>query len=266
MPESAHGSSMVLHNGTILFCGGRINPRQCFQLNQGTWKKHSTLGEERYLSSAVSTQTATFLFGGTFSKTTYEYLPKDSTTWQEGKIEIPRGFYHGCAIAVKSEQEIWLIGGVRTEKRILSFNVKDHTFQELPFQLGSLGRFGHKCTFIPNTNKIIVTGGALRYNNLFGKGIKTSTEIIDTEDGDVTMISSSMNICRAYHGMGVVTINGQDQLVVFGGRNDQGEKLNSVEIYNIKTEKWENAEIKLNEPQGNFGFLTIKLSDVISTF
>ena len=264
MPESSHGASMVEHNGTILFCGGRINPRQCFQLNQGTWKKHSTLGEERYLSSAVSTQTATFLFGGTFSKTTYEYLPKDSTTWQEGKIEIPRGFYHGCAIAVKSEQEIWLIGGVRTEKRILSFNVKDHTFQELPFQLGSLGRFGHKCTFIPNTNKIIVTGGALRYNNLFGKGIKTSTEIIDTEDGDVTMISSSMNICRAYHGMGVVTINGQDQLVVFGGRNDQGEKLNSVELYNIKTEKWENAEIKLNEPQGNFGFLTIKLSDVFS--
>ena len=64
--------------------------------------------------------------------------------------------------------------------------------------------------------------------------------------------------------MGVVTINGQDQLVVFGGRNDQGEKLNSVELYNIKTEKWENAEIKLNEPQGNFGFLTIKLSDVFS--
>ena len=122
LPESAHGSSMVLHNGTILFCGGRINPRQCFQLNQGTWKKHSTLGEKRYLSSAVSTQTATFLFGGTFSRTTYEYLPKDSTTWQEGKIEIPRGFYHGCAIAVKSEQEIWLIGGVQTEKGFNSTN------------------------------------------------------------------------------------------------------------------------------------------------
>ena len=264
LPARILASSMVMHNRTILLSGGFSNDRKCLQLSLGVWKEHSNLNMPRLLHSAVATKTATFIFGGEHSKTTYEYLPKDSTVWLKGKNEIPGGFSGGCAIAVKSEQEIWLVGGLRTGKRILSFNVNNHTFQELPFQLGSLGRFGHKCTFIPNTNKIIVTGGALRYNNLFGKGIKTSTEIIDTEDGDVTMISSSMNICRAYHGMGVVTINGQDQLVVFGGRNDQGEKLNSVELYNIKTEKWENAEIKLNEPKELFGFLTIKLSDVIS--
>ena len=62
--------------------------------------------------------------------------------------------------------------------------------------------------------------------------------------------------------MGVVTINGKDRLAVFGG-HDGRTRLDSVEFYNIKTEKWENAEIKLNEPQGNFGFLTIKLSEVI---
>ena len=41
---------------------------------------------------------------------------------------IPDGFWDGCAIAVKSEQEIWLIGGYETEKRILRFDVKNHTF------------------------------------------------------------------------------------------------------------------------------------------
>ena len=262
---------MVLHNGTILFCGGRINPRQCFQLNQGTWKKHSTLGEERYLSSAVSTQTATFLFGGYYSTHNYEYLPKGSNTWQLGKVGIPRGFYLGCAIAVKSEQEIWLIGGFRNENRILSFNVNEHTFQELPFRLGSVGRFGHKCSFIPNTNKIIVTGGAFTYHDLrtstYLRRYKNlnSSEIIDTDDGTVTMNSSPMNICRANHGMGVVTINGQDRLAVFGGRyHDKGDELDCIELYNIKTEKWENAEIKLDKPKEMFGFLTIKLSYVIS--
>ena len=245
-------------------CGGRINPRQCLQLDLGTWKNHSTLGEERYLSSAVTTTKATFLFGGTFSRTTYEYLPKESVTWREGKFEIPGGFFNGCAIAVKSEQEIWLIGGNGTGKRILSFNVIDHTFQELPFKL-NVERIGHRCAFIPNTNKVLITGGTYKYYNLQQIKNLNSTEIIDTKDGSVAMTSSPMNVHRANHGMGVVTINGQDRLAVFGGRyHDKGDELDCIELYNIKTEKWENAEIKLNEPKELFGFLPIKLSDVIS--
>ena len=86
------------------------------------------------------------------------YLPKDSTLLLMGKTEIPVGFLVGCAIAVKSDQEIWLIGGIQTEKRILSFNVKDHTFQELPSQL-NVRRVEHSCAFIPNTNKVMITGG-----------------------------------------------------------------------------------------------------------
>ena len=113
--------------------------QKCLQLDHGTWKEHSTLNKERLFHSAVTTQTATFLFGGDYSRKTYEYLPKDSTTWLMGKTEIPGGFSRGCAIAVKSDQEIWLIGGRRTYKRILSFNVKDHSFQELPSQL-NVGR------------------------------------------------------------------------------------------------------------------------------
>ena len=50
-----------------------------------------------------------------------------------GKIEIPGGFEDGCAIAIKFDQEIWLIGGFRPGKRILSFDVESHTFKVLPF-------------------------------------------------------------------------------------------------------------------------------------
>ena len=253
LPKIIARPSIVLHDGAVLLCGGRYNQQKCLQLDRGTWKEHSTLNQKRDYHSAVTTQTATFLFGGNHSWKTYEYLPKGSTTWLMGKTEISGyGFWQGCAMAVKSDQEIWLIGGLNTEKRILNFNVNNHTFQELPFLL-NIGRRGHECAFIPNTKKIMITGGS----NL------DSTEVLDTEDGSVTM-ASSMNSSRYAHGMGVLTIKGEDRLAVFGGFD--GKNHDSVETYNSQTGKWETSDIKLNEPKDAFGFLTVKLSDIISEF
>ena len=158
LPHEMYGSCMDLHNGNILLCGGHGNSEKCLQLSNGTWKEHSTLNKSRVVHSVVTTHADTFVFGGGHSDKTYEYLPKDSTKWLIGENEIPGGFSNGCVIAVKSEQEIWLIGGRGTEKRILNFNIKRHTFQELPFLL-NVGRRGHKCAFIPNTKKIMITGG-----------------------------------------------------------------------------------------------------------
>ena len=149
LPKTINGSSMVEHFGTILLFGGLGNSDKCLQLDHGNWKNHSTFVRRRDWHSAVTTQAATFIFGGGYSNKTYEYIPKDSTKWLMGKTEIPRGFEHGCAIAVKSGQEVWLIGGIGTEKRILRFNVESHTFQVLPFQL-NVGRYDPRCAFIPN--------------------------------------------------------------------------------------------------------------------
>ena len=65
-----------------------------------------------------------------------------------------------------------------------------------------------------------------------------STEILDTEDGSVTM-ASPMNSKRLNHGMGVVTINGEERLAVFGG-HDGNDELDSVELYNSQTGKMGN--------------------------
>ena len=170
------------------------------------------------------------------------------------KTEIPLGLRSGCAVTVKSEQEIWLIGGWRNGRRILSFNVNDHTFQVLPFKL-NLRRQGHRCAFIPNTNKIMITGG----DNV---GYLDSTEILDSEDGSVTM-GSPMNSRRSGHGMSVVTINEKDRLAVFGGF-DGRSLLNSVELYNTETEKWEISDFKLSGAREGSSFLTVKLGDIIS--
>ena len=249
-------TSMVMHNEKILTCGGFQNVQKCLQLDNGIWKEHSTLTERRIEHAIVTTHRATFIFGGSCSRKTYEYLPKGSTTWIMGGTEIPGiGFAGGCAIAVKSGQEIWLIGGASSLNRIRSFNVNDHTFHEMATQLNE-ERIGHRCAFIPNTNKIMITGGGAFSNYL------DSSEILDAEDGSITM-ASPMNFRRSGHGMGVITINGEDTLAVFGGY-DGRTWLNSVELYNTQTEKWVLTVIKLNKPNDHFGFLTVKLSDAIS--
>ena len=267
LPHNIKYSSMVLHNGTILLCGGSGNEKKCLQLDHGIWKEHSTFNEARYSRnghSAVTTQTATFLFG----IKTYEYLPKDSNTWLPGKNEIPvsnLGWWSGHAISIKSGQAILLIGGSGT--RLFSFNVKDHTFQELPSQLNMV-RLGSRCAFIPNTNKILITGGQNR------GGYLDSTEILDTEDGSVTM-ASPMNFKRASHGIGFMTINGEDRLAVFGGVEGKQYstgfnfritpiQLDSLELYNPHTHQWETTGLKLTVPMYDFGFVTVKLSDIIS--
>ena len=172
-----------------------------------------------------------------------------------GKTKIPGGFEGGYAIAVKSEQEIWLIGGDSTEKRILSFDVESHTFQVLPFQL-NVERQGHRCILIPNTTKVMITGGYVTSN------CQTCTEILDTQNGSVT-IGSLMNCKRRSHRIGIITVNGEDILAVVGG-SDGRTLLDSVELYNTQTEKWETANFKLKEARSRFGLLTIKLGDILS--
>ena len=115
--------------------------------------------------------------------------------------------------------------------------------------------WGHRCAFIPNTNKIMITGGH-DYSCL------DSTEILDTEDGSVT-IERPMNFKRVGHGMGVITINGDERIAVFGGYDGRNE-LDSVELYNTQTEIWETADFKLREARSSFGFLKIQLGDIIS--
>ena len=267
LPENIFSPSKMLHQDSIILCGGLNYENRCLELDHGLWKEHSILNMERSCHSAVTISSATFLFGGydNHSYTTYEYLPKYSTTWLMGKTEIPIGFESGCAIAVKSEKEIWLIGGCGTNKRIISFNVNDQTFQELHFQL-NVSRYHHRCAFIPNTKKIMITGGE-GYDDYANEGYGSnvylnSTEIIDTEDGSITT-GSSMNFKRSLHGMGVVTINGINRLAVFGGYNGKSY-LNSVELYNTQTEKWETTDFKMPERKKGFSFLTANLADIDS--
>lgn len=162
LPTAIVGPNLFHHNGTILLCGGQDNflnsNKRCYQLVGSSWKQHSSINQSRPYASVAIANSCAFLFGGTKNPYTYEYLIQNSTNWEEGKSKIPGGFEIGSAIAI-SQEEIWLIGGQDTERRILSFNAKNHTFEELSTKLQD-NRIRHACALIPGTTNIIITGGA----------------------------------------------------------------------------------------------------------
>ena len=77
-------------------------------------------------------------------------------------------------------------------------------------------------------------------------------------------MASPMNSKRFAHGMGVVTVNGEDRVAVFGGLDDGGDELDCAELYNTITEKWEKTDLKSSKAKHSFGFLAIKLGDILS--
>ena len=269
MPKNFLCTSVFIHNGTITSVGSILDTMMttstCIQLDHGTWKQSGNTNVERSCSVTVTTRSATFLFGGESSGNTYEYLPKDSSTWLLGKTEIPGAIDYSncCAIAVKSEQEIWLIGALDDRKSILCFNVNDHTFKKLPYQL-NVERRGHKVGLIPNTNKIMITGGFNEKDNRLN-----STEILDPYTGTVT-IASPMNTNRDSHGIGIITLYDEEKLAVFGGtsftlgKDSNLKYLDCIEVYNDQTGLWDTTDIKLSKPNMEFSCLDIKLKDIIS--
>ena len=98
---------------------------------------------------------------------------------------------------------------------------------ELPTKLIKR-RAGLRCALIPNTSKIIVTGG------IFRDDIEDSTEIIDSEDGSV-ILASPMNSKRYNHGIGLLEINGKNRLVVFGGNDTDTFEFYNAESNTVKS-------------------------------
>ena len=59
----------------IILCGGGRTHITCIELKNNKWEYHSSLMMSRNLPSAVSLKNGVFIFGGEWSKTTWEWLP-----------------------------------------------------------------------------------------------------------------------------------------------------------------------------------------------
>ena len=79
---------------------------------------------------------------------------------------------------------------------------------------------------------------------------------------------NSMYCLRSRYGDAIVTINNEDRLIVFGGKeffdptDYSNRTVDTVEVYNTETEKWETTGMKLKNKNAEFGFLTVNLAQI----
>ena len=257
LPKKISGNSLFLHDDNILLCGGWNNENKCLMLEKDAWKEHSTLHKDRRSASAVTTADRTYIFGGGGDgKVTFEFLPKNSKIWQEGRTKILDRFNSGCAVEVPDKQEILLIGGWNTFTRILKFDIETQTFEEMNVSLIK-ERFDHTCARLPDTNLIVITGGEDSLSNY-----DNTSEFLNLEDNTITL-GNPMNTNRTGHGMAVITIDNKDRLAVFGGSDENIDNPVTVETLNPITRKWEVSDLKLTEGKNDFGYTSLP-NDLIS--
>ena len=265
LPEDLEGSFLTMHNKSLIV-GGRskdTNKFYCLELDHGTWMKHSTLNEDRSKASVVTADMGTFVFGGKAARRMdYEYLPNGSTSWKVGKSRIPLRVNNEfcCAITIPLDEHIWLIGASSYHciRLILKFNINTHTFQELDI---ATEHFCKRCIAIPGTKKILITGDTV---TSFNKKA-TATEILDTENETISN-GPFLKIARANYGIGIITIDSEDRIAVFGGKTDNGVLLDSVEVYNTKIEKWTLTNMRLKKADvfhGNVSLTGKIISDLL---
>ena len=153
-------SLILTQDQKILLCGGYRNFQKCLGLNKDAWQEHSSLNEKRRYAAAVTMPGGVYMMGGLDSPTTWEWLPTGSDEWKRGNGIIPggygkyRGFYQGCGVKINDE-EIALIGGVLTPRRLMKFNIKTEEFTSLGNVL-KIKRENHACTVLSKSNELFL--------------------------------------------------------------------------------------------------------------
>ena len=137
-----------------------------------------------------------YIFGGSYSGTTSDFLPKFSNIWEVGP-EIPGyGITDGCGVKI-SNTEIVLIGGYESMNRVLKYNTQTKEWSTMPNLIQ--GRRNHNCAII--NDRIIVTGGWDGVNIPY----LSSTEIIPLTTF-IPILGGNLNLSVLYEWREVVLV------------------------------------------------------------
>lgn len=257
----AENPSIFQHGRNAILCGGseygsEYGNRNCWKLDVkgNSWVPFDSMIEARNYATVISMENETYVVGGLKTHNTVDVLKHDCNTWQEG-IKIPQSYIisDGCGVEI-SDTEAMLTGG-SIGQTILKVNIDEGIWDRSPHILKEV-RTNLMCVLF--NNKVIITGGYV------GPYPTSRTEIIDISDENewYMWLGNDMNIRRAYHGMGIISLGNTLKLAAFGGKDNSEMEyldLDSIEIWNDNSETWELSAMTLKQPKSEFGFATLPI-------
>ena len=231
----------------LLSCGGWADLQTCYSLDVagGVWRRHSSLTQERRKSTAITLPSGTYIFGGQYSRSTSDFLPTSSQTWQVGPAIPGWGFNAGvCGVKV-SPTEMLLVGGYDSSNQVTKYT-ESQGWQVMPSLRQA--RHGHSCSLIGNT--VVVAGGMDSSHQLLA-----STEIIPL---DTYQPRPGGDLLTARRDHSLVTVGGRHpRILAMGGRDSGNTPLASIKEWDEDTEQWSLSPLTLNTPADAFGALAV---------
>ena len=262
LPKILIKPTLLLTSENELMCIGGSYNRECYILKNGEWKFHSLLQEERLGSAVVQMPNGIYVLRGICrNRQMSEFLPIKSTKWIEGpELHFYRNdtkTFRLFATAHKLSNEV-IVG--HSENIIFKKYVNRPALSK--FYLKN-NIYAGQASVVFNS-KLMITGGKTwtkwSKSGVYMGKIEYSTETILVDLDNVLKPAKylgNLNIPRALHRMEIILMENQRKIIAIGGETTGGKPLDSIEIFNMKTNTWDISNLKLSLPRANFSSIGV---------
>ena len=215
-----------------------LNSVEMFSFCNGKWTMLKPMKEEHYDASSVVYNDQVFVLGGSGKNGGMESVEKlslnavhvdSSTTWENFHTKLPRKLQGHCSVVYNGQ--LILIGGFDASKRAHSDCITEVTLAP-PYATKLLAampqtRFRHCVAMFGD--KILILGGMV---DLFYSASLASVMLYDITKNEFQELAPlPYLVCE----MAMVKWD-DDSTIIAGGIDNNGQALNKVLIYNIKTQ------------------------------
>ena len=217
---------------------GSLNSVEMFCLSSGTWTPLQPLKERRHSSSSVVYSNQILLLGGLCGSTSTNSMEslsmnavevENSIHWEDFPATLPGRMYSHSSVVYNGR--LFLIGGFNRDKCACCNSITEISLVP-PYTSKQLTtvpeRWCHGVALFGD--KIVIVGGR---EDMLPKTTRKTVLLYDITKNECQELAPLPY--AVYH---MATVKwGDDNVVVIGGVNAEGQALNTVVVYNVKTQQ-----------------------------
>ncbi|TYQ13381.1 UNVERIFIED_CONTAM: YD repeat-containing protein [Acetivibrio alkalicellulosi] len=251
VPKSRLG--LVNSNGNIYAIGGAngsiiYDTVQMYDPEEDRWSNIGSLNERRMELAAAVANNDIYVFGGFNGFDILDSIERVTSGGTIETIELENGYIipRRGHQAIYHNGKIYLMGGQNDSGNVLRtleiFNVADRTVAQAEPMKNVRKDFGAALALVGDKFYIVVAGGD-----------NGTSAIRDVEMYDITEDEwiSAGSLITSRKGLGLQFVMGK--LFAFGGLSNNGEYLDTVEVFDEDNKTWSTLEKNIYTKRGYFG-------------